>query len=624
MIHRRTRSVLVALVLSVLAFYSGPQAAGASETSPDADVEPRLNVAEQIVVTAHRKEVPAEAVGNSVTVITAEEIEARGKITVAELLRTVPGLEVVASGGSGQIASVFLRGGNSSHTLVLLDGVRTNATTSGAFDFADMTADQIERIEIVRGPLSTLYGSEAMAGVISITTRRGEDGFQANARVEAGELDHRRYQVGLSGATSRFDYNLSYSDLETDSVSAASRGEEDDPHENTTFSSRLGFAFAGDGRLDVALRTFTGDVAIDGFDFVLGPVDDLNRIQKREAATGSVRLAKQLGRVKQSFLVGFHDDELTGSDPDDVFSNFVIDSRTLEFTTQSDVELAENDVLTLGFSYEEREGESVGNFDEKLDISSFFVQNAFDWKDRFFLSAGARYDEHSEFGDETTYHVAGAWKASEVTRVHTSFGTGFKAPTLVDLYFPFFSNPALEPETSTSWDVGIEQKFADGAIVIDVTWFDTEFDDLIVFDFVTYLPQNIGEAESKGLEVTVDYRPDERFQLTASHTWNETEDLSTGLQLARRPENRSTLNLYFRPTERWRANATLIAVSDRIDSDTSALEDYERVDLTVQYRASENFEPYLRVENLFDEEYEEVRGFSSTGSQAVVGLSLRY
>lgn len=612
-------SVLAALVLS-----AAVRPVLAAETPAAEDSEPRTAVAEEIVVTAQRQEVPAEAVGNSVTVITAEEIEARRANTVAELLRTVPGLEVVRSGGSGQVTSVFLRGGNSSHTLVLVDNVRVNATTSGAFDFADLSADLIERIEVVRGPLSSLYGSEAVAGVVSITTRRGARGLHASVRAEAGELDHRRYQVGVDGATDAVDYAISYSDLSTDSVSAAARGAEADPHQNTTLAGRMGFAFAGDGRVDVSLRAVSGDVAVDGFDFLAGPVDDLDRFQERDALTAGVQVEKKLGRLRQSFHVGTHDDELRGRDPDDVFSNFAIDSRSLEATSQSDVTLTGNDVLTLGASYEEREGTSEGNFDEKLDIASFFLQNVFDWKKRFYLTVGARYDDHSEFGGKTTLHAAGAWKLGSGTRLHASFGTGFKAPTLVDLFFPFFSNPELEPETSRSWDFGVERRSRKDQVVVDLTFFDTDFENLILFDFATSLPQNIGEARSRGVEATLEYRPGPRLRLAASYTWNDTEDLATGLRLARRPERRGVVTLYAEPMERLRAHLTLIAVADRIDSDGSAMDDYERVDLALQYRWNEHFEPYLRVENLFDQEYEEVNGFGSPGSQAVVGLSLRY
>ncbi|MCP3961733.1 MAG: TonB-dependent receptor [bacterium] len=585
-------------------------------------------VEERIVVTADRLEKSPREVGSSVTVITAEEIELKRKSSVAELLRSVPGVEVVRGGGPGQVTSVFIRGGNSSHTLVLLDGVRVNGPTTGAFDFANLAADQVERIEVVRGPQSTLYGSEAVAGVISIFSKAGAEGLRFSGLAEAGELGTTRFRAGVSGGRDRFDYAVTVSDEQTDGVSSASKragNREQDPYENLTATARLGFGFSDEGEVNLSLRYFDSEVANDGFDFLLGPVDDLNRIQTRDGLTASLTVREQFGpRWRQSFVLGWNDEELAGIDPDDTFSNFTVENRSFEITSQSDVSLAENDVLTLGFAYDEREGGSVGNFDEKVDILSAFVQNVWSWEDRFHLTAGARHDDHSHFGGETTYRLSTTWSLGSGTRLHGTYGTGFKAPTLNDLFFPFFSNPDLKPETSESYDFGVEQSWGEDRWSLDVTWFDTDFEDLIAFSFVTFTPQNTAEATSSGLEVTFEYRPGPSFHLAGSHTINDTEDRATGLQLARRPENRSTLDLYFRPHPRLSGSASLIVASDRIDSDGSEMDDYERLDLSLSYRLREGVEPYLRVENLLDDEYEEVRGFTSPGSVVVVGLGLKY
>ncbi len=591
--------------------------------------EPATTLRERIVVTANRLESTAREVGSSVTVITAEEIELSAKTTVAEVLRTVPGLEVVRGGGPGQITSVFIRGGSSSHTLVLLDGVRVNNAATGAYDFANLTTDHVERIEIVRGPQSTLYGSEAISGVVSITTRQGgADGVRVDALGEAGNLGLGRFRVGVDGAAGGFDYALAVSDESLDGVSSASerRGNtEDDPYELTSASARLGFGFAGDGRADLTLRTFDAEVGNDGFDFVVGPVDDLDRVQTREGSAGSLRVKKAFGeRLSQTFLVGWNDEELAGRDPGDAFSNFTVESRTFELSAQSDVTLSDSDVLTVGFAYDERQGGSVGSFDERVDLVSAFVQNAWSWRQRLHLTAGARLDDHSEFGSEATWRLAASFDATSETRLHGSFGTGFKAPTLNDLFFPFFSNPDLSPETSEGFDLGVEHTFGDGRVVVDLTWFDLDFDDLIAFSFATFRPENISRATSSGLELTLEVRPSETLHLVASHTWNDTEDAVTGAQLPRRPEHRTTLHLYLHPLPRWKAALSAIAVHERIDSDGSGLDDYERVDLSLRYRASDSFEPYLRVENLFDEDYEEIRGFTTPGVVAAVGLKWTY
>lgn len=625
--HRTIRVCLVA-ALATACFCADDLAAQDAAAGGGEAAEPKTAIRERIVVTANRLESEPREVGSSVTVITAEEIALRRKTTVAELLRTVPGVEVVRGGGPGQITSAFVRGGSSSQTLVLLDGVRLNAPTTGAFDLANLTTDAVERIEIVRGPQSTLYGSEAVAGVINIVSKAGREGRRVSALAEAGQLGSRRLRAGVDGGGERFDYALTASDESTRGVSSASEragNTERDPYDVTSAAARLGWRLAGDGEVGLHLRVFDAEVGNDGFDFFLGPVDDPNRVQTREGLTGSLRARLELSpRWSQTFVLGINDERLAGSDPDDAFSNFLVDSRSIELSSQSDLALSESGVLTLGLAYEERDGGSAGSFDERVEVASAFVQHAWSWDDRVHVTAGARHDDHSQFGGETTYRLAASWSLASDTRLHGSFGTGFKAPTLNDLFFPFFSNPDLEPETSRGFDLGVEQRWGGDRWRVDATFFETDFEDLIAFSFVTFVPENFAEAESSGVELTLEYRPGPAFGLAASHTTNDTEDLATGRPLARRPRNRSTLELFFRPSPRLSGSASLIAVADRVDSNGGALDDYERVDLALGYRLREGFEPYLRVENLFDERYEEIAGFTTPGALAVVGLSVKY
>ena len=596
---------------------------------PAADARTLPDLGEEIVVTANRDITGADTVGSSVTVISRQEIELRGKTTIAELLRTVPGVEVARGGGAGQVTSVFIRGGSSSQTLVLLDGLRLNDANTGAYDFANLATDQIERIEIVRGPQSTLYGSEAAAGVIHIVSRRGVAGEGGaptwGALVEAGEAGHQRLRAHVQGSTAGGDWQIGLSDESQDGVSAASeaRGnDEDDPYEITTASARFGWATAAEGRLEFGLRAFDSKVANDGFDFLLGPVDDPNRLQTREGVASSLAWSGRLGRGwRQTVRLGWQDEQLAGSDPDDSFSNFEVESERFEVDLESDLELTERDVLTVGLAFEERRGASKGNFDETVEIASFYLQNA--WSgERLHFTAGLRWDDHSQFGDETTYRLAASWRLAPGTRLHGSWGTGFKAPTLNDLYFPFFGNLDLAPETSETVDLGIEQRWLDGRLRLDLTAFESEFDDLIVFDIVTFLPQNIARAEASGVEASLAWHPTDGLHLMASQTWLATEDLATGTPLPRRPESRTTFQLFFEPFEEWVGSLEWFAVADRVDTGGAAMDDYERLDVALRYQLFPGVAPYLRVENLFDEEYEEIPGFTSPGITAVVGVSL--
>ena len=621
---------VVPAALAVLAFLIQPLLADPAnaQTAPPDDT-PILD--DEIVVTATRSKEKLTEVGSSVTVLTRAEIELRAKTTLSELLRTVPGVGVVRGGGPGQLTSVFVRGGSSSQTLVLLDGLRVNDPSTGGFDFANLSTDQIERIEIVRGPQSTLYGSEAMAGVIQIVTRRGQGraggGLGVEGLVEAGGDDHQRLRLALDGAGPGADWRLTVSDQQTDGVSAASeaRGNtEVDPSENTTVTAQLGFATGADGRLDLTVRSYDSEVANDGFDFLLGPVDDLDALQFREGTLASLRWSGQLSPTwRQTVTVGWMEDELRGEDPTNFFSNFRVDSERLELGLQSDFTLGDRSVLTLGVSSEERESASVGNFDESVDITSIYLQEA--WSgERLHLTVGGRWDDHSQFGDETTYRLSASWQASDSARLHGSWGTGFKAPTLNDLYFPFFSNPDLVPETSTAFDLGIEGTWLEDRLRVDLTLFETDFEDLIVFDFATFLPQNLAEAEASGAELTVEWKPGAKFQLLASHTWLDSEDLGNGLPLPRRAEQTTALQLFFKPIERLTGTASLVLARDRFDTGGVPMDDSERVDLALHYRVRPGLVPYLRVENLFDEDYEEVPGFTTPGATAALGLSFGF
>ena len=469
--------------------------------------------------TANRFETPTAEVGSSITVLDRADIERHQWSTVADALRAVPGLDVLRSGGAGQVTSVFMRGGSSSQVLVLLDGVRLNSATTGAFDFADLTTDTVERIEVVRGPQSTLYGSEATSGVISISTRRPpSESFDVSGRIEGGEDDHRRLELSAAGRLGAFDYRLSLADHHTDGVSAADarRGNPElDAWSNTTASAHFGWQLgdAGDaGRLDVDLRQTDSDVEVDGFAFPAGPVDDLDARNLREALTAGVTLQlTPTDRWTQTVHVGVSDDELRGEDPTNPFGEFVIDSETVQASTRTDLRFGEEgreQTLSLGADWESREGGSVGTFSDDVEIVSVYVQDHVSLG-RLHLTLGARHDDHSQFGGETTWRAAFAFQASASGRLHGSWGTGFKAPTLNDLFFPGFGNPDLVPETSEGVDLGYEHHWGNrrgDRWSLDLTGFDLDFENLIAFDFDTFLPQNIAAASSRGVELQVAYQ----------------------------------------------------------------------------------------------------------------------
>jgi len=610
--NRRWMPGVAATLLLAPAAVAGHQDDEAEEKTPVLE--------EEIVVSANRYEVPASEVGSSVTVIDGEEIERRNPVAVLDLLRTVPGTEVTHAGGPGKIATVRVRGGSGAQALILVDGVRVNSVTGGTVDFANLLAANIERIEVLRGPQAT-YGSEAMTGVISITTGRGLPGWRLNVTGEAGTHNHRRFELGLLGAAGPWDYSVSGTDLSTDGVShrAIEGGAvEDDPFENRTYSTRLGAAFLDDGRVDLRVRSYRGDTAVDGFG-----LEDLNAMAGQDEDTVALTVEKDLSSFwRQTVRVGQTEGTLLGTDPDTIWNNYEIRSEIRQIDLQSDITLGADNVLNLGFGTEKRRGLSVGTFDEEADLDSWFVQDQWSITDSVHVTAAIRGDEHSTFGSETSHRVtmSGGWSDGR-GRVHGSYGTAFRAPNFNELYFPFSGDPNLLPETTEGFDVGVQQRIGGSGVTLDLTWFDIEFDQLIEFDLTSFTFGNVAQASSTGAEFTLRYRPDIRASLEFSHTYNRTETKATGNLLARRPKYRTTAVAQVQPTDRFAAALMAAFVSDRIDSDGAAMDDYTKVDLHASYTRF-LWQPFVRIENALDEGYFEVPGFVTPGRTFVVGVRL--
>ncbi|HVS13720.1 MAG TPA: TonB-dependent receptor, partial [Thermoanaerobaculia bacterium] len=589
--------------------------------TPDPD-DPDRVVSETLVVSANAIDTVADEVGSSVTVIERVEIERRDQVTLAELLRLVPGVEVTAGGGPGKVTTARVRGSNGSGVLVLVDGVRLNDTTTGAVDFADVLVDGLERVEVLRGP-QAMYGSEALAGVISILTRRPEGPLSLRGLAEAGSDALRRAGLGAGRGGAALDWSLDLWRYQTDGVSQASEragNREDDPYRNHTASGRLGGRVAGEGRVELAVRAFAGDTALDGF---FG--DDPNARQERESLLSTLRWSQGLSRRwSQRVALESHRLDLLGSDPDDPFNRYDIRSESISVDAQADVGLRHG-TLSWGLGGERRDGFNRDGFDQSVDLASAFVSDQWSRGDRWFATATVRGDHHSTFGDRASWRLTSAVRLAEAgPRLHLSYGTAFRAPSFNELYFPFAGDPELRPETSEGWDLGFAHESARGRVAFDLTWFRLDHDDLIDFDLARFVFANVAEARSEGVEGLVRVRARRGLELTAGHTWNRTRDPAANRPLPRRPEHRSTLAAGWRANERWHAGLTVLAVRDRIDSTGLAMEDYERVDLRVDWSASARWRPYLRITNLLDDESEEVTGFTTPGASLAVGARFAF
>ncbi|HIC90614.1 MAG TPA: TonB-dependent receptor, partial [Syntrophaceae bacterium] len=606
------RLVIVALMVGIAIFM--PLIGLAKEEMKEEVVK-----LEKVVVTATRTEENPEEIATSVTVITEEDIENMKATTVLEVLRCVPGLDVLKTGGPGRLTSVYLRGAKSEHTLVMIDGFEVSDPMlfGRGFDFANLTVDNIERIEIVRGPQSTLYGSDAIGGVINIMTKKGIGKPTFHTTYEGGAMNTHRESGQVSGSTKYISYSLGLSRMDTNGVAAH------DDYENTTVSTKLGFAYK-DMNLDFTFRTANSRVHLDDGAFV----DDPNYVKEAESYLYGLQFRQPITdfwehQIKGSIFTIDRDYEDKINDSTDLdWSKSWYDGIIRKIDWQHTVNVGEIDTIVAGFEFEEENGRSCyqdrfgrSPFEERtVNNKGYYLQNQLRLFDSLFTTFGFRYDDHQRFGGDPNFKVALAYLIKKThTKIKGTYGTGFKAPSLYQLYSPY-GDPGLAPEDSESWDVGFEQGFLDGKIHFGLTYFHNHYKNLIEWDFATWKYSNIGGAKTEGLELETSVNPMKDLMITANYTWIDTKDEDTGLPLCRRPRNKFNVNTDYRFLEKFHANLDINYFGSRWETPTDPSrkgETYCKVDLVLSYDVHKNFQIFLKGENLFDNDYQEVRGYDS-------------
>ncbi len=606
-----------------------------------AEEQPRSFVGEEMVVTATKTlNSIRNAGGSSVTVITAEEIKNSGQNSVEEVIKGTVGIDVAQNGGPGTLATVFLRGADAKNTLLLIDGIPSNDPADGqrAPNFSNLTVDNIERIEIVRGPVSFLYGSNASAGVINIITKKGGTTPRAFVGLEGGAYGTYKYYGGANGQKGPLNYSLGMSRLKTDGFSAADeknkwvnttgKSFERDGYDNTTLSGKFGLHLNNNITLDTVLRYTNASVAYDspGAD-VAGNTQDSDQFSSRVALNMNYKplvstLYYTINDQDRAYLAN-------------CVASSTYNGHQYDIGWQGDLAATDSNTVSVGLNnqHESMRNENLGAYPSLLDrdvaSQSVFLQDQ--WHVALFnLVGGLRYEDNEQFGSKTTYRFAPSCYIGN-TVLKFSYGTGFRAPSLFELFAPDYGNQQLVAETSAGWDAGFEQKVSD-RVKFGATYFKMDYDNRIAYDFSTSkYAQVSGITKTLGVESFAEWKPVDQLYFTCNYTYTSTED-PAGSELLRRPKNKVGLTNTYNISKKSRVSTNLQWVGTRKDTGaknnagiiTNELPDYFLLNMSGAYQLTASVELYGRVDNLFDTWYEEAWRYATPGRSAYAGVKITF
>lgn len=625
-------------------------------------------VEQQIVVTATATVTPLAQVGSSTTIIDRDELARSGALTVSDALRRVAGVAVVRSGGMGQISSLFVRGGEAKYTKVLIDGIAVNEP-GGSYNFANLSIADIDRIEIVRGPQSALFGSDATAGVIQVFTHRGNsEGLSPRPRVliEGGTFASYRYAAGIEGSNKVMDYSASFTRSDTDNaVLNGSFNEE-------TFAGNLGIATSHNTKLRAVFRSEAGRAGVPG-QFAFQRPDGDAYYRHRDLAGGLTFTHQATVSWQQKIAYTVSDSRQFSADPIDSgsytpayngltalfpFSDYTFQTlnqtRRQRISYQSDLSLPLGHLVTAGADFERESGvigdPSGGPLEAKRNNYGGFLQDQWTLRDRLFVAGGFRLEHNQNFGNFASprlslalhLHQPAADSFWGLTRLKGNFGLGIKEPTLVESFSdsPYFrGNPNLKPERSASFDAGIEQRFGSDRGMVEVNYFDSRYRNQIGYvttNPVTYEGTffNLGKTRARGMEVALRQQLFWHLSLAGAYTYLDGKILEStdefnpvyakGRELLRRPRHSGYFDLSWQ-YGRWNLGADGQLVGSRADSDFEYIglmrnPGYVLLNLRADFRVSDLISVYVQGSNVRHEKYMEALGYPALRANFRVGI----
>ncbi len=618
----------------------GTQSASSEDSKKESKKEKKKEQdSDEIVVTATRTETPISKTGASTTVITRKQIEEQQLHTVAEALEEVPGVAVAQTGTPGQVTGLFIRGTKTENTQIVIDGRRIPFNLAGSFGLEGLSLDDVERIEVVRGPLSSVQGGPAIGGVVNIITRSGKglDKPELTGGFEAGSFQTFHEMASARGACGPFDYSVQAGRLDTDNERI------NDQYRLTNVTTKEGYQIndqlyadllffynlsdagspnsVSDPELIASLLTET---------WMISPGLDYKTTDwwEQKAYYSHSQQRQEAADFKKSF----------GSD---YGQNNRIQVDTDQVDYQSDFQIAKPWKLSAGFSmtnaryYRFIDVPNEFNFpvtlagtkdiENSLTNSAGFLQSQWEIVPDLNVTSSIRLDHESDYGNYITWRTGGSYRTPcTQSLLHASYGTAFSPPTPQDTALAFGGNPMLTPELSKGYDAGIEQPFWDNRIKASATYFHNDISNLIIFDSMFTL-HNIGQARTQGGEFGLSISPIQELTLSANYTYLDAWDLSNNQPLARRPRNQLSFNVIGKPCPAIVLNLGGLWVADRTDGfNPTPIEDYFVMRFAASYKVNPHLEVFGRIENLLNESYEEVRGFPALGQAAYAGFKLTY
>jgi len=637
--HANLKSLAVTGALGLIPICGAP--ASAQQTNPAATAVELP----QIIVSATTIPTPAEQIGSSVTVVTAAQIERDQRRTVPDVLATVPGLNVVQSGGAGGLTSVFMRGTNSGHTKVLIDGIDVSdpSTPNRVFDLGQLLTTDIERIEVLRGPQSGLYGADALGGVISITTKKGAGPTKITGMVEGGSFGTFNQAAQVSGSTANVNYAFTASHFQSTNTPVTPRellqsGQRaiGNYYDNSTYSTKLGadlsenFSLNFVGRYTDAKLRFTGD-DWSSWPLVFPASEQSTQVKHQGFARGEAVWSMFDGKFKNYFGAAYSDMWSWNFDPNGFPTTSVNKGDRTKYDWRGYITAAPGQVVLLGLEQEterlrtDTDNAQNGNKGAYVELQSELAK-------RFFLTANTRYDSNDRFGGHATWRIAPAFLVPTTeTKLKASYGTGFKAPTLSQMFvnYPpfFFGNPSLRPEESVGYDLGFEQPLANDRLRFGATWFHNSIKNLINTNTTGDSLANIDRATTYGVEAFVSAAVTTQLKLRGDYTYTTAKNDVTGEELLRRPKHKASLSAVWAPTEQLTLTSTVLYVGSWMDMDRFflmpapfATQPYTLVNLAGNYVVNKNLTAFARIDNLFDHRYQNPIGFERPGLGVFGGI----